>query len=101
MPATETQVKEAAESINSYIEQNLIRLADVIKENPISIKTEVAAKLLGVGKQSMQTYLKNGGNLGVAWKKDGKQNYGMSVPTFPFLCKAYGIGIINIVKEYM
>ena len=96
-----TQVKEAAEYINSFVEENLIKLANVIKDNPCDIKTEVAADLLGVGIESMRTYLKNGGDLGIAWKKSGKQNAGMSIPTFQFLCKSYGIGIINIVKEYM
>lgn len=98
---TNAKAKEAAESINSFVEENLIKLADVIKDNPDSIKTEVAAELLGVSIESMRTYLKNGGDLGIAWKKPGKQNYGMSIPTFPFLCKRYGIEIINIIKEYM
>lgn len=94
-------VKEAAEYLNSYMEEQLIRLANVVKENHDNIKTDVAADLLGVGIDSMRTYLKNGGDLGIAWKKPGKQNAGMSVPTFQFLCKVYGVNIINIIKEYM
>jgi hypothetical protein len=95
------EVKEAANFLNEYIEENLIKLANVVKENHDDIKTEVAADLLGVSLESMRTYLKNGGDLGIAWKKTGKQNFGMSVPTFQFLCKSYGVGIINIIKEYM
>ena len=91
--------KEAAEYLNGYIEEQLIKLANVVKENPCDIKTETAAELLGVGVDSMRTYLKNGGDLGIAWKKSGKQNAGMSVPTFQFLCKS--VNIINIIKEYM
>ena len=95
------EVKEAANFLNEYIEENLIKLANVVKENYDNIKTDVAADLLGVSISSMRTYLKNGGDLGIAWKKDGKQNVGLSVPTFQFLCKSYGVGIINIIKEYM
>lgn len=93
--------RAAAEYLNSYIEEQLIKLANVVKENPCDIKTDVAADLLGVGIDSMRTYLKNGGDLGIAWKKSGKQNAGMSVPTFQFLCKSYGVNIINIIKEYI
>ncbi|MCM1228333.1 MAG: hypothetical protein NC320_13100 [Clostridium sp.] len=93
--------KEAAQYLNGYIEDQLIKLAEVVKENPCDIKTQVAADLLGVSIESMRTYLKNGGDLGIAWKKSGKQNSGMSIPTFQFLLKSYGTGIINVVKEYI
>ena len=101
VPTEPTNAKAAAEYLNGYIEEQLIKLANVVKDNPCDIKTETAAELLGVGIDSMRTYLKNGGDLGIAWKKSGKQNAGMSVPTFQFLCKSYGVNIINIIKEYM
>lgn len=98
---SKTNVKEAATILNDYYEANLIKLAQVVEENPCDIKTNVAAELMGVSLESMRTYLKNGGDLGIAWKKSGKQNAGLSVPTFQFLCKCYGPGFINIVKEFM
>ena len=65
------------------------------------MKPEDAAPLMGFTKDSLRTYLRNGGDLGVAWKKEGKQNHGYSVPTFQFLCKSYGAQFINIVREYV
>lgn len=95
------EAKEAAKFLNSYIEENLIKVAEVIKENPSYIKTKAVADLLGVSLDSVKTYLRNGGDLGLAWKKEGKQNHGYSVPTFQFLCKSYGAQFINIVREYI
>lgn len=101
MAHTRAEVSEAAKTINNFVEEQLIKLAKVVKENNLSISTKTAAELLGTTDSSVRTYLKGGGDLGVAWQKPGKVNGGYKLPTFQFLCKSYGVGIINIVKEYM
>ena len=45
VPNEPTNAKAAAEYLNGYIEEQLIKLANVVKENPCDIKTETAAEL--------------------------------------------------------
>lgn len=101
MEGKETEAKKAAKYLNDYVEKQLIKLARVVGENPESMSTKTAAELLGTTDESVRTYLRCGGDLGVAWQKPGKVNGGYKLPTFQFLCKSYGVNIINIIKQYI
>ncbi len=94
------EAKEAAEFLNSYIEENLIKVAEVVKENPSCIKTKAVADLLGVSLDSVKTYLRNGGDLEWHGKKREKKTTATAVRPFSFyvawiffynLCNLYQI----------
>ena len=85
MAHTRPEVTEAAKTINNFVEEQLIKLAKVVKENNLSISTKTAAELLGTTDSSVRTYLKGGGDLGVAWQKPGKVNGG-----YKLIAKDYG-----------
>lgn len=91
----------AIEVLADFTKENLIRIAEVVKEYPSSIPTHVAAKLLDISDESTRTYLQNGGEYGIAWRKPGKQNCGYSIPTYAFLCKCYGVGFIKVLMDFM
>lgn len=84
-----------------FTRENLIKIAEVVKEHYDDIPVEVAAELVGISKESMRTYLQNGGEYGIAWRKPGKQNCGYSIPTYAFLCKCYGVGFIKVLIDFM
>ncbi len=70
--------------ISEFIKADDKKVEAIIKEHPLQIPVPVAAKLLGCQEASVREFLTNG-NVGMAWKKPGKQNHGFCIPTAQFM----------------
>ena len=71
-------------AISEFLENDDKKIEELIKEYPVSIPTDVAAKFLGINPASMRAIM-NDGTVGLSWKKDGKLNRGFFLPTAHFL----------------
>lgn len=78
--------------IKDFIRQDDGKVEEIIKQYPLQIPTSVAAKLLGCQEASVREFLTNS-NVGMSWKKPGKQNHGFCIPTAQFMRWYLGINI--------
>lgn len=71
-------------AIKDFIDQDDKKIEDLIKEYPVSIPTQAAAKFLGLNVTSMRAILDSGA-VGLSWKKDGALNKAFFLPTAQFV----------------
>lgn len=71
-------------TIKEFFDNDDKKIEDLIKEYPVNVPTNVAAKFLGLNVTSMRAILDSGA-VGLSWKKDGALNKGFFLPTAQFV----------------